>query len=147
MVITDAALREDAELPPLQKEDVKVKQGKNFLQVTQLIPAQGDNAALQMMILIDDTLNTSIGNNLNDIKELVSAQPASTLVGVGYMSNGAVNIVQNFTPDKGARCQSVTAPTGQSLYDGQPLPLAYQLSQRMAATEGPARRADGDRRN
>src|SRR5580765_420525 len=100
MVITDAALREDAELPPLQKQDVKVKQGKNFLQVTQLIPAQGDNAALQMMILIDDTLNTSIGNNLNDIKELVSAQPASTLVGVGYMSNGAVNIVQNFTPDK-----------------------------------------------
>jgi hypothetical protein len=75
MVITDTALREDAELPPLQKQDVKVKQGKNFLQVTQLIPAQGDNAPLQLMILIDDTLNTSIGNNLNDIKEFVSAQP------------------------------------------------------------------------
>jgi len=147
MVITDAPLREDAELPPLQKQDVKVKQGKNFLQVTQLIPAQGDNTALQLMILIDDTLNTSIGNNLNDIKEFVSAQPASTLVGIGYMSNTGVNIVQTFTPDKDSRCQSGTAPTGQSHYNGQPLPVAYQLSQRMAATECPARRRDGDRRN
>src|SRR5215467_9907614 len=68
VVITDAALREDAELPPLKKEDVKVKQGKTSLQVMQLIPAQDNNAALQLMILIDDTLNTSVGNNLNDLK-------------------------------------------------------------------------------
>ena len=112
MVITDAALREDAELPPLQKQDVKVKQGKNFLQVTQLIPAQGDNAALQLMILIDDTLNTSIGNNLNDIKEFVSAQPAASLVGVAYMSNGSVNIVQHFTPDKELAVKAVRLPRG-----------------------------------
>jgi hypothetical protein len=32
MVITDAALRDDAELPRLQQQDVKVKQGRNFLQ-------------------------------------------------------------------------------------------------------------------
>jgi len=112
MVITDAALREDAELPPLQKQDVKVKQGKNFLQVTQLIPAQGDNAPLQLMILIDDTLNTSLGNNLNDIKEFVSAQPASSLVGVGYMSNAGVNIVQTFTPDKELAVKAIRLPRG-----------------------------------
>jgi hypothetical protein len=58
LVITDEALETDKELPPLQREDVKVKQGKNFLKVTQLIPAQGINAALQLMILLDDTLNT-----------------------------------------------------------------------------------------
>jgi hypothetical protein len=40
------------------------------LQVTQVIPAEGQAAALQLMILIDDALNTSIGNHLNDIKEL-----------------------------------------------------------------------------
>jgi hypothetical protein len=49
LVITDAGLQTDAELPRLQqKDDVKVKQGRNFLNVTQLIPAQGDNAALQL---------------------------------------------------------------------------------------------------
>jgi hypothetical protein len=112
MVITDTALREDAELPRLQKEDVKVKQGKSFLPVTQLIPAEGDNAALQLMILIDDTLNTSIGNSLTELKEFVSAQPASTVVGVGYMSNAGVNIAQNFTADKDLAVKAVRLPRG-----------------------------------
>lgn len=112
MVITDAALREDAELPRLQREDVKVKQGKNFLQVTQLIPAQGDNAALQLMILIDDILNTSVGNSLNDLKDFISAQPPSTIIGVGYMSNAGVNMVQNFTADHDLAVKAVRLPRG-----------------------------------
>lgn len=112
MVITDSALREDSELPRLQKEDVKVKQGKSFLQVTQLIPAQGDNAALQLMILIDDTLNTSVGNNLTDIKDFISAQPASTVIAVAYMSNATVNVVQNFTADHDLAVKAVRLPRG-----------------------------------
>src|SRR5215469_182957 len=114
VVITDAALRDDAELPPLRKEDVKVRQGRNPLQVTQLIPAQGDNAALQLMILIDDTLNTSIGNNLNDLRDFVRAQPASTVVGIGYMANAGVNIVQNFTADKELAVRAIRLPRGST---------------------------------
>src|SRR5215469_14070806 len=112
MVITDAALRDDAEFPRLQKEDVKVKQGKNFLPVSQVIPAQDENAALQLVILIDDTLNTSVGNNLNDLKEFIKAQPASTLIGVGYMSNAGVNMVQNFTADHDLAVNAVRLPRG-----------------------------------
>jgi hypothetical protein len=112
LVITDAALREEKELPPLQKEDVKVKQGKNFLQVTQLIPAQGDNAALQLMILIDDTLNPSVGNNLTDVKDFISAQPPSALIGVAYMSNATVKIAQNLTADHDLAVKSVRLPLG-----------------------------------
>lgn len=112
MVITDTTLRDDRDLPPLQRQDVKVKQGKNFLRVTQLIPAQGDNAALQLMILIDDTLNSVVGNNLSDIKELISSQPSSTLVGVGYMSNATVSIAQNFTSDHDLAVKAVRLPRG-----------------------------------
>lgn len=112
MVITDAALREDAELPRLQKEDVKVKQGKNFLPVTQLIPAEGQNDALQLMILIDDTLNTSVGNNLTDLKNFITAQPPSTVIGIAYMSNATVNIVQTFTADHDLAAKAVRLPRG-----------------------------------
>ncbi|MGH9823244.1 MAG: hypothetical protein ACREDR_08340 [Blastocatellia bacterium] len=113
LVITDAALRDDADLPRLQqKDDVKVKQGKNFLNVTQLIPFQGENAALQLMILIDDTLNTSIGNSLTDIKEFIAAQPATTIIGVAYMSNTTIQIVQNFTADHDLAVKAVRLPRG-----------------------------------
>jgi hypothetical protein len=91
---------------------VKVKQGKNFLQVTQLIPAQGDNAALQLMILIDDTLNPSVANNLSDIKDFINAQPSSTLIGVAYMSNATVRVVQNFTADHDLAVKAVRLPLG-----------------------------------
>lgn len=112
VVITDLAVQSDSELPRLRRDEVKVKQGKTFLQVTQLIPAQGDNAALQLMILIDDTLNPVVGGNLNDLKEFIKAQPPSTVIGIGYMSNACVNVVQNFTPDHDLAVKAVRLPRG-----------------------------------
>ena len=113
LVITDTALQAESELPTLRQDDVKVKQKKTFLQVTQLIPAQGDNAALQLMILIDDTLNTqATGNNLNDLREFVKAQLPSTVIGIGYMSNAGVNIVQNFTPDHELAAKAIRLTRG-----------------------------------
>ena len=112
LVITNEALVEDKDLPTLQREDVKVKQDKNFLTVRELIPARGDNAALQLIILIDDTLNPSMGNNLNDIKDFIAAQPPTTLIAVGYMSNATVQIAQNFTADRDLALKAVRLPRG-----------------------------------
>ena len=112
VVITDMAVRSDSELPRLRQDEVKVKQGKTFLQVTQLIPAQGDNTALQLMILIDDTLNPVVGGNLSDLKEFINAQPSSTVIGIGYMSNAGVNLVQNFTADHELAVKAVRLPRG-----------------------------------
>ena len=89
-----------------------MKQGKTFLKVTQLIPAGGDNAALQLFILIDDTLDSRIGTNLKDVRDFINAQPASTVIGVGYMSNATVNIVQNFTADHALAAKAVRLPLG-----------------------------------
>ena len=113
VVITDTGAQSDSEVPRLKQEEVKVKQGKTFLQVTQLIPAQESNAALQLMILIDDTLNTSaVGNNLNDLKEFIKAQPPSTVVAVGYMSNATVKLVRNFTADHEQAIKAIRLPLG-----------------------------------
>jgi hypothetical protein len=111
LVVTNEAQRGD-EAPTLQQGDVKVKQGKNFLKVNQLIPAKGDNAALQLFILIDDTLGTAIGNNLNDIRDFISAQPATTVIAVGYVSNAAVQVAQNFTADHDLAAKALRLPRG-----------------------------------
>jgi hypothetical protein len=112
LVITNEAVRGDSEVPSFESGDVKVKQGKTFLKVNQLIRAQGDNAALQLFILVDDTLGSGIGNNLNDIRDFINAQPASTSVAVGYMSNATVNIVQNFTSDHDLATKALRLPRG-----------------------------------
>ena len=113
MVITDAAFRTEKSLPALNAENVKLKQGKSFLSVVQVTPAQGDQAALQLMILIDDTLNTqAVGNNLNDLKAFIGAQPPSTVISVAYMSNAIVNVAQNFTADHALAAKAVRLPRG-----------------------------------
>jgi hypothetical protein len=115
LVITDQAFNDSSEIPVLRTENVQVKQGKNDLRVEHLIPARDENAALQLFVLIDDTCDTaSIGNNLNDIREFISAQPASTLVGVGYMSNASMQITQNFTADHAAAAKAIRLPRGSS---------------------------------
>jgi len=111
LVVTNEAARGD-DVPTLQQGDVKVKQGKNFLNVSQLIPAKGDKAALQLFVLIDDTLDSRVGNNLNEIRDFINAQPASTVIAVGYMSNANVNIVQKFTADHDLATKALRLPRG-----------------------------------
>jgi hypothetical protein len=112
LVITNEAVSADKEFPTLREGDVKVKQGKDFLKVNQLIPARGENAALQLFILIDDTLDSGVGNNLNDVRNFISEQPSSTVIAIGYMSNATVNIVQNLTPDHNLAAKAVRLPRG-----------------------------------
>lgn len=112
MVIGDESLRDDSELAVLRAENIQVKQGKNLLKVNSLIPARGDNAAMQLFILIDDTCDTGIGNNLNDLRDFINAQPPTTAIAVGYMSNATVQIAQNFTADHGLAAKAVRLPRG-----------------------------------
>jgi hypothetical protein len=112
MVITDEGLRDDTELAILRPENIQVKQGKDSLKVNSLIPARGDNAALQLFILIDDTCDSGIGNNLNDLRDFINAQPATTVIGVAYMSNASIQISQNFTADHALAAKAVRLPRG-----------------------------------
>ena len=112
VVITNEAVGGDNDVAVLLPGDVRVQQGKDVLKVQQLIPAQGENAALQLFILIDDTLDPGIGNNLNDIRDFINAQPTSTVIAVGYMANARVNVVQNFTADRGLATNALRIPRG-----------------------------------
>jgi len=112
MVITDQAVRDDTEIPILRPENVQVRQGKASLKIDTVIPARGDNAALQFFVLIDDTCDSSIGNSLNDLRDFINAQPPTTVIGVGYMSNATIQIVQNFTADHALAAKALRLPRG-----------------------------------
>ena len=113
MVITDQALNDTDEMTVLRPENVQVRQGRTPLKVDQLIPAKDQNAALQLFILIDETtIAQSVGNNLNDLRDFINAQPSSTAIGVGYMSNANVQIVQNLTNDHALAAKSIRLPRG-----------------------------------
>jgi hypothetical protein len=69
-------------------------------------------AGLELFILIDDVADARISLQYDDLRAFINAQPASTVVGVGYMRNGTVQIAQDLTADHGLAAQALRMPLG-----------------------------------
>src|SRR5271163_2141448 len=132
MTVT-ANVDSDKRMPEIDQKDVLVKLGKEPLQVTEWAPAQGDRAGLDLFILIDDASDTSLGMHLDDLRTFINAQPTTTSVGVGYMRNATVQIVQNFTTEHAAAAKSIRLPMGSAGAFGSPYLSAIDLMKRWPA--------------
>jgi hypothetical protein len=120
--------------PEITQEDVIVKKGKERLQVTEWLPAKGDRAALELFILIDDASDASLGSHLNELCAFIDAQPSTTAVGVGYMRNATVQIVQNFTTDHALASKAIRLPIGSVGAYGSPYLSVSDLMKRWPAS-------------
>ncbi|MGH9502850.1 MAG: hypothetical protein ACRD20_08370 [Terriglobales bacterium] len=101
-----------ANAPVINREDVMVYEGRERDKVTDWVPAQGDHAGLELFVLIDDASNTSLGSQLEDIRQFITAQPATAKVGVAYMQNGSAQITQNLTSDRSQAAKALRLPLG-----------------------------------
>jgi hypothetical protein len=98
MVVT-VQPRKGSVMPDISREDVMVHQGRDRRKTLDWVPLQGDRAGLELFLLIDDSSNFSLGSKLDEIKQFIQAQPASTKVGIAYMQNGTARVAQDLTDD------------------------------------------------
>ena len=104
--------RQGKDVTVLNKEDFMAYQHRDRLKVSGVIPQQGDHAALELFILIDDSADAEVGLQYDDLKKFIAGQPASTLVGVGYMRNTTVDIAQNLTTEHQKAAAALRIPMG-----------------------------------
>jgi hypothetical protein len=109
-----------ADVPEVNREDVMVFEGKSRDMVTEWVPAQGDRAALELFVLLDDGSSDSLGNQLKDIAQFINAQPDSAKIGVAYMQNGVAKIVQDLTSDHAQAAKALRLPMGMRGTNGSP---------------------------
>ncbi len=133
MTVT-ASVDSGKRVPDIQKEDVVVKKGKDRLPVTEWVVARGDHAGLELFILIDDASDSSLGNKLNELRTFINSQPATTSVGVGYMRNATVQIVQNPTTDHALAAKALRLPLGSVGAYGSPYLSVVDLMKRWPAS-------------
>jgi hypothetical protein len=119
MVVT-AEARHGTDVPVIQKEDVMIYQGRDRVKATDWIPLQGDHAELELFLLLDDAAGSSLGSQLQDLRRFINSQPATTRIGVGYMRNGTVDIVQNLTNDHNKAATSLRLPSGDPGVNASP---------------------------
>ena len=111
-VIVSVEARHGKDVPVVQREDVRIFQGRDRLPITDWIPLQGSQSGLELFVLIDEATGVDVASQFEDVRRFLNAQPASTAVAVGYISNGTVRILQNFSNDHAAVGKVLRIPLG-----------------------------------
>jgi len=118
--VVSVEARHGKDIPAVNREDVRVIQGKDRLQVTDWVPLQGTQAGLELFILIDEATGLGVTTQFDDVRRFLDAQPPSTAVAIGYMEYGTVRIVQNFTKDHAAAGKALRIPIGAAAGGASP---------------------------
>ena len=101
--------------PPIPQQDVIVHSGNKVLKVTGWEHAQGPQGPLQLALLIDENIRTTlVGEQLNDMANFIQSQAPSTEVGVFYAEHGSAYAAASFTTDHAKAAQSLHLTLGRS---------------------------------
>lgn len=113
-IVVSVEAKHGKDIPTIYHEDVRAFHDQGRLQVTEWIPLQGEQAGLELFLLIDDSTDTSIGLQFDDLRKFISGQPATTAIAVGYIRNGTVSTAQNFTKDHSLAAKALRLPLGSA---------------------------------
>lgn len=106
------------QIPPVEPADIQVTQGKQNDAVTGFQPLRGSK--LQLMLLIDNSSQSTFDTDINDIKAWINSLPSNIEVAVAYMQNGMAAIAHDFTADHAAAADSVRVTVGVGGADVSP---------------------------
>ncbi|MFZ0594144.1 MAG: hypothetical protein WAM39_27045 [Bryobacteraceae bacterium] len=120
-IVTVEPAHKGQEAKPLIADNLLVYTGKDRARVTAVEPLEGSRVKTQLFIYLDDsTREGALGPRISELKDFVSSLPPNVEIGIGYMRNGAYNLVQPFTSDHKQAAQSVRLPQAIPGVNGSP---------------------------
>ncbi len=126
------------EAPALEMQDLTVEQGRDKRPVTEILPFINERAGMQLALLLDDSAAESFNTQISDLKKFVTNLPSSTQIAIGYMRNGTVQLLQQFTADHQAAANSIRLSMGSPGVNPSPYIALSDLIKRWP--ESPVRR-------
>ncbi|HSC78251.1 MAG TPA: hypothetical protein VLB32_06785 [Candidatus Acidoferrales bacterium] len=119
-VTVTAVGHKGADPASVAKEDVQVRQKNERRSVVSWVPAQGQQAGLDLIILVDDALDSSVGIQLDPLAKFIRSLPPTTRVAVAYARNGNALLQQNLTDDHEAAAKALRITLGNPGAGGSP---------------------------
>lgn len=136
-VVVSVEPRHGKQVPTVRAEDVIVSQGNQHDKVLAWRSVETPEVGVQVFVFIDDSLSaTEIGTKFSDIREFINAQPASVLIGIGYMRNGTAIIAQNPTNDHAQAAKALRLTIGDGGSSPSPYFALQDLLKRWQQTNG-----------
>jgi len=107
-----AVEKKDVNAPPVSRGDVQFYVNKERTQIADW--RRGEK--LYLVVLIDDSLNSQVASQWNDLKEFFNNQPDTTYISVSYARNGEAMLVQDFTNDHALAAKALRLPMGSGAF-------------------------------
>ncbi len=127
----------DAALPvPQSALGIKVD-GKTVQPINWHAYGQGQ---VELVLLIDSSLRTSFGRNLEDLTNFVGGLPPNVAVAIAYMQNGASVFTGPFSKDHAGVAKTLHLPAGTPGSNASPYFCIQDLAKRWPAPPSDARR-------
>jgi hypothetical protein len=126
--------KRDSQPPPIALDDVQFFNGRERKQIGDW--RKGDQ--LYMVILIDDSIESTAASQWDYLKEFIMSQPPTTFVAVGYIRNNATMVAQDFTANHELAARALRIPIGISALGSSPYLATSDMLKRWPET-GPRR--------
>ncbi len=88
--------------------------------ISNWVPLRGEQAGLQLVILIDNSARSGVSLQFNDLRDFIQHLPEGAQVGIAYMQNGNAVMAQNITADRNLATQAFRLPSGPAGSNGSP---------------------------
>ncbi len=89
-------------------------------EITDWRPFNGNKTDLQLLLLIDDSARTSLGQHIGEMRQFLLNQPPTTEVAVAYMQNSGAKLTTPFTADHKSAADTLRLPLSVPGGNGSP---------------------------
>lgn len=139
-IVTILPAHDGERAPVLSAQDLKVKVSGRPSSIVNWTPLHGPNSRLELVLLIDSSARSSLGEQLGDITGFVKEMPANAKVGIAYMMNGSARLAGPLSSDAQEVLRGLQLPMGTAGSDASPYFCLSDLAKHWPSTDGSARR-------
>lgn len=120
-------------------QDLQVKVNGKESSVTNWVPLRGERGDLELVVLIDSSARTSLGEQLNSIANFIQGLPPNVKAGVAYMQNGRAALASPLSADHDQVVRGLHLPVGFAGSSGGPYFCLSDLAQHWPSGDHAAR--------
>lgn len=139
-IITLLPKQNAAPAPAVSEQSIRVQVNGKPGQITDWHPFQGSNAAVELVILIDDGARTSLGREMGDITHFVQSLPPNVKASFAWMENGRAVLATPLSADHAKVLQGLHLPISSPGYDASPYFCLSDLAKNWPSDDHAARR-------
>jgi hypothetical protein len=124
----------------VNQQDLSLKVNGKTTSITSLAPLHGANSKVELVVLIDDSARTGLGNQITDVANFIKTLPPNAAVTVGYMLNGRAALAGPLTMDRDQAVKALHIPMGMPGVNASPYFSLDALAKSWPSSDPDARR-------